>query len=74
MPYERGTFQSPIVPHAIVAQVSFSIKRQAALIETALCGQAFQGFLSIRKSIWFKQRIEHDTKVFFLIGSHLRTR
>src|SRR5207248_7376948 len=40
IPDESRTFQSPVVPFAVITQIAFLIKCQAAAIETALFLQA----------------------------------
>ena len=47
IPDERRPFQPPVVPLAVVADVAFAIKGQAALIQAALSLQAFERFFLI---------------------------
>mmetsp|Transcript_74425 Transcript_74425/g.151124 ORF Transcript_74425/g.151124 Transcript_74425/m.151124 type:complete len:245 (+) Transcript_74425:206-940(+) len=67
VPDEARTFQTPVVPHLVVAQVGIFVERQVARIESAVLVQAGNHFVLIALAIRFDQKLQHALHGFLLI-------
>ena len=53
VPDERRAFESPVVPHAVFADVPLLVERQVTRVETPLLFQAGNHFIAVALAIRF---------------------
>ena len=68
VPDERRPFQSPVVPHAIVADIAVRVESQTALVETTLPLEALPHLVLVFRAKRGDQRLEDLLQLLFLIG------
>ena len=76
VPYQRGPFQTPVVPDAIVANVavlgigavmSELVESNLAGIQATLLLQTFLDFVAVCHPVRLDQQIEHLANVLLLV-------
>src|SRR5262249_6308986 len=72
VPDERRTFQPPVVPFFVVAQVAVLVERETAGVEPALLLEAFLTFILILFAIRLDEAHEHLVDLGLLVARHLR--
>ena len=71
VPHERWTFESPIVPDAIVADIVIGEERKMTRIDSALRLQALRNFFLVALAEHLGERSDNALQMPFLVGGQL---